>query len=344
MHDAAMSIAPYIKVIGRGSRGARALDASQAQDLMSQVLEGRVTDLEVGAFAVAMRIKGETPAELAGFLAATRRHCMAPTSARPQVWLPSYNGARKLPNLTALLALLLARQGVPVLVHGPLTEPARVATAEIFSALGLKPANDESSINDAWQRGEPVFVPTEALCPPLARLLRVRRVVGLRNSGHTVAKLLHPLPSVDLLNALNPLEPAQHPSAVFRVVNHTHPEYAEILSQFLAETHADAMLLRGTEGEPVADARRTPHMQVFLGGASQPALSVAGREGALIAPTDLPGSGELGATLAYIKALIQNPLGVPEPITQQVHCILRALAVCSHAPAVPPNLTAKIMA
>ena len=32
--------------------------------------------------------------------------------------LPSYNGARKLPNLTALLALLLAQQGIQVLVHG----------------------------------------------------------------------------------------------------------------------------------------------------------------------------------------------------------------------------------
>jgi anthranilate phosphoribosyltransferase len=328
MHDRAMSIAPYIRVIGRGSRGARALDASQAQDLMSQVLEGRVTDLEVGAFAVAMRIKGETPAELAGFLAATRPHCLAPPSARPQVWLPSYNGARKLPNLTALLALLLARQGVPVLVHGPLTEPARVATAEIFSALGLSVANDLSSITAAWQRGEPAFVPTEALCPPLARLLQVRRVVGLRNSGHTVAKLLHPL--------------AQEPnaSAVFRVVNHTHPEYAEILSQFLAESHADAMLLRGTEGEPVADARRTPHMEVFLRGLSQPALSAAGREGALIAPLEWPSSGELAATLAFINAVMRNPLAAPEPIALQVDCAVRALAECNLQPAVTADLTA----
>ncbi len=317
-----MSIAPYLKVIGRGSRGARALNAEQAQDLMSQVLEGRVTDFEVGAFAVAMRIKGETPAELAGFLAATRGHCLAPAAARTQVWLPSYNGARKLPNLTALLALLLAREGLPVLVHGPLTEPARVATAEVFSALGLPIAHGLAGITQAWQRGEPVFVPTEALCPALARLLQVRRVVGLRNSGHTVSKLLHPL--------MSPGAAAQNAGAVtravFRVVNHTHPEYAEILSEFLQQSRADALLLRGTEGEPVADTRRTPRMEVFLAGVPQPALGVPGREGALIPLPELPVDGELGATTAYIQAVMHGQRAVPESIAQQVLCIVRALA------------------
>lgn len=60
-----MSIATYIKEIGRGKEGARALTQEQAHDLMSQVLDGRVTDLEIGAFAIAMRIKGETTDELA---------------------------------------------------------------------------------------------------------------------------------------------------------------------------------------------------------------------------------------------------------------------------------------
>ena len=54
-----MTIAPYLKNIGRGKDGARALDQPQACDLMSRVLDGEVSDLEVGAFAMAMRIKGE---------------------------------------------------------------------------------------------------------------------------------------------------------------------------------------------------------------------------------------------------------------------------------------------
>ncbi|HEY0201294.1 MAG TPA: DNA-binding protein YbiB, partial [Burkholderiaceae bacterium] len=105
-----MAISQYIKEIGRGARGAKPLARAQAEDLFSQVLDGAVTDLEVGAFCLAMRIKGETADEMAGFLDATHaRLARFPATDRPLIVLPSYNGARRLPVLTPLLALLLAR-------------------------------------------------------------------------------------------------------------------------------------------------------------------------------------------------------------------------------------------
>src|SRR6185369_15937285 len=89
----AMGIGQYIKEIGRGKQGARSLNRAQATDLFGQVLDGAVTDLEVGAFCLAMRIKGETTDEMAGFLdAAYARMNRAPASDRPVVVLPSYNG------------------------------------------------------------------------------------------------------------------------------------------------------------------------------------------------------------------------------------------------------------
>ena len=99
-----MSIAPYIKEIGRGKEGARSLTAEQAHELMSQVLDGQASDLEIGAFAIAMRIKGESIEELAGFLRSAHERCIPLHPTQPSLVLPSYNGARKLPNLTALLA------------------------------------------------------------------------------------------------------------------------------------------------------------------------------------------------------------------------------------------------
>src|SRR5580765_3875315 len=132
-----MAITSYIKEIGRGKEGARALSEAQAHDLMSQVLDGSVTDLEIGAFALAMRIKGESVAELTGFVRAAQERCITIAPARPTIVLPSYNGARKLPNLTPLLALLLAQEGAQVLVHGPMRDAGRVTTAEIFHDLGL---------------------------------------------------------------------------------------------------------------------------------------------------------------------------------------------------------------
>jgi anthranilate phosphoribosyltransferase len=59
-----MGIANYIKEIGRGKQGARSLTREQAADLFGQVLDGAVTDLELGAFCIAMRIKGETALEI----------------------------------------------------------------------------------------------------------------------------------------------------------------------------------------------------------------------------------------------------------------------------------------
>src|SRR4051812_41718678 len=99
-----MSIAQYIKQIGRGKDGARPISREEAADLFGQLLDGSVTDLEVGAFCLAMRIKGETPEEMAGFLDATAsRMQRIPSSGKPLVVLPSYNGARRLPVLTPLL-------------------------------------------------------------------------------------------------------------------------------------------------------------------------------------------------------------------------------------------------
>jgi anthranilate phosphoribosyltransferase len=310
-----MSIAPYIKEIGRGKEGARSLTQPQAYDLMSQVLDGRVTDLEVGAFAMAMRIKGESTDELAGFLEAVQERCVPLRHATPIVVLPSYNGARKLPNLTALLALLLAQEGVPVLVHGPSRDPGRVTTAEIFHDLGLPIAHDGTDVPHAWARREPVFIATETLCPSLARLLDARWVIGLRNPGHTVAKLIDPTRG----------------GAALRVCNYTHPEYGQSLSAFLQHTGAHAMLLRGTEGEPVADPRRLPKLDVFMQGMPRPELSLAPQEGVLTELPVLPRAFDAATTALYIQSVVSGEKPAPAPLMQQANCIRRALGEMSRS-------------
>jgi anthranilate phosphoribosyltransferase len=311
-----MSIAAYIKEIGRGKEGARSLTQSQAYDLMSQVLDGRVTDLEIGAFAIAMRIKGESTEELAGFLEAVQERCIPIKSTQPMVVLPSYNGARKLPNLTALLALLLAQEGVPVLVHGPTRDPGRVTTAEIFHDLGLPIAHEAADVPHAWARHEPVFMATETLCPPLAHLLSARWVIGLRNPGHTVAKLIDPTRG----------------GAALRVCNYTHPEYGQALTTFLQHIGANAMLLRGTEGEPVADPRRLPRLDLFMHGVPRPDLALAAQEGVLTELPVLPRAFDAATTAVYIQSVISGEKPAPPALLQQAQCIQRALQAWSAAP------------
>ena len=295
-----MSIGHYIKEIGRGKDGARALSREQAADLFGQVLDGSVTDLEIGAFCLAMRIKGETPAEMAGFLDATHQRLqLIPAGQRPIVVIPSYNGARKLPVLTPLLALLLAREGLPVLIHGTATESSRVFTSKVLLALDI-PSNKHIK---TIANGEVMFAPTEVLCPGLQRLLDVRRVVNLRNSAHSVVKLMNPCVGNSLV-----------------VSSYTHPEYALSMAATLELMGANALLLRGTEGEAVADPRRIPRMQGFIAG--RPVGLQEAQTGPLAALPALPKDIDEHSTAHYIREVLAGTCPVPVPIAQQVVHIL----------------------
>lgn len=305
-----MGIAAYIKEIGRGHEGARPLSREHAQDLMAQVLDGSVTDLEIGAFALAMRIKGETVDELIGFADAVQARALAIDSDRPVVVIPSYNGARRLPNLTPLLAMRLAQEGARVLVHGPRHDPSRVTTAEVFQALGLPAADGASAVHECWLRHEPAFIATETLSPALQRLLDVRWVVGLRNSGHTVAKLLQPVAGAPAL----------------RLASYTHPEFGALMSRFAEQTAAHMMLLRGTEGEAVADPRRSPRLEVWLGGQPQPELSCPAQEGTLAELPVLPRTIDAATVAVYIQAVAAGEKPAPAPLERQVELLMRALA------------------
>ena len=295
-----MSISQYIKEIGRGQRGARPLDRAQATDLMGQVLDGTITDLELGAFCLAMRIKGETPEEMAGFLdAAHARMTLVPAGRRPLVVLPSYNGARRLPVLTPLLALLVARRGLPVLLHGTATEDSRVTVPQVLAALDHPPLATIRALAD----GEAAYAPLELLSPALKRLLDVRRAVGLRNSGHSMVKLMNPSASAAVI-----------------VSSYTHREYAESMSAVFQLQGATALLLRGTEGEAVADARRLPQMDGFIRG-RHVALEV-GQKGTLTDLPDLPKDIDALTTAAYIRDVLDDRRPVPTSMTQQVEHIL----------------------
>lgn len=315
-----MAISVYLKEIARGSVGARALPRQAAAEVMGQILDGHCSDLEIGAFCIAMRIKGETPDELAGFLdAIATRMTHVPASDRPVIVLPSYNGARKLPVLTPLLAWLLARKGLPVLIHGCATEDGRVTSLDVLAVTGMKPLPADAPI----EPGRVHFVQTESLLPGLKRLLDVRRVVGLRNPAHSLVKLMNPVAGPALV-----------------VGSYTHREYAESMGATFSLIGANAMLLRGTEGEPVADSRRTPRMDVYLSG--QPHLVQQAREGPLARLPTWPTQIDAISIATYVRAVLEGLIPLPEPISLQAEHLLRASKAIEAAgdPSVLAPLTA----
>ena len=296
-----MAISHYIKEIGRGARGAKALDRAQAADLFGQLLDGQVTDLEVGAFCVAMRIKGETVEEMCGFLdAVQQRMALFPacTDGQPLVVLPSYNGARKLPVLTPLLALLLAREGHGVLLHGMRTEARRVLASDVLQALGIPGL----AAPEAVAPGELAHLPAAALHPGLARLLAVREAIGLRTPAHSVAKLV---------------APCQGPTLV--VSSYTHPEYFDMVCGVARGRRMHLLLSRGLEGEVAADPRRQPRYDAFVAG--RHALLADQRPGTTQQVTGLPDAIDVDSTARYTRAVLDGALPVPEALALQVRHI-----------------------
>lgn len=308
-----MGIGQYIKEIGRGREGARALTRAQAADLMAQILDAQVSDLEIGAFCLAMRIKGETALEMAGFLDATQQR-LQHLKARDThvVVLPCYNGARKLAVLTPLLAHLLTREGLAVVMHGHATEASRVTSLDVLRAMGKDPLAQPALLH----AGDLVFAPTQLLCPGLKDLLDVRRNVGVRNSAHSLVKLMNPVQHDNTAAA-------KHHTLL--VSSYTHPEYAQSMADTFALTGERALLLRGTEGEVVADARRVPSMNAFVGGVCTPLVQA--QTGALTHLPELPQHIDALSTARYTQEVLAGQLPVPTPIAQQVQAILQALSL-----------------
>lgn len=303
MHE---TLIPYLKVVGRGKDGARPLSREDARDAWSLLLGDACDAMAVGAFLLAMRIKGETREEMAGFLDATHASLhlpVLPEDGRFTVIIPSYNGARKLPLLTPLLAWLLVRQGLRVLMHGHPTEDGRVTVPDVLAAMRtLLPS----------AAGDPAWMDLGNLHPGLTRLLDARRRIGLRNPAHSLVKLMNPCTGT----------PLQARSLV--IGSYTHPEYAISMAETIAMTQGNALLLRGTEGEAVADPRRERQLDGFVRG--QAVRLAEAQTGSLTTLPDLPDSMNPAVTAAYTADVLNGQRPVPPPIARQVEAIVALAA------------------
>jgi hypothetical protein len=245
--------ARFIKEIGRGVKGARSMSRERRPRTVRRHAGRRVSDLELGAILLAMRIKGESVEEIAGFMDAAEQLVRTAAGAAGSVCA----GAD--PQLQRF-----AQAGQPDPAAGPAAGargragadprraagPGRVTTAEILAEMGIGPTGSSADMLDAFAAGQPCFMPIETLAPQLAGQLALRRILGVRNSTHTLVKILQPFDGPAL-----------------RLVSYTHPEYLTMLTEYFRTAapagRGDAFLMRGTEGETVANANRAQQIDWF---------------------------------------------------------------------------------
>ena len=236
-----------IKAVGTGPRGSRALTFDEAQMATAALLAGEVSPVQAGAFLVAMRIKGETPAELAGIAqalrdAAARVAADPPSPGRPVLACAgAYDGMVDAPHLSLAAAVLAAAAGARVVVHcGSTIGPKHGTTpADVLAALGgpARPQPTESAT--MLERCGMALVHAATAIPGWEALAALRDEIGLRGPLHSAEKLV------------------DHLGATRFVVGHTHSSYRERLQGALALLGAESVVtVRGMEGADILRAGR----------------------------------------------------------------------------------------
>ncbi|WON78076.1 DNA-binding protein YbiB [Serratia sp. UGAL515B_01] len=300
-----MDYSKIIKEIGRGKQHARNLDQQTAFQLYQAMLANEVPALELGGILIALRIKGEAESEMLGFYQAMQQQVMRlqkPQGRAMPVVLPSYNGARKQANLTPLLALLLARVGLPVVVHGIVNDITRVTSAEIFRELGIPWSEDPCHAQQRLEDGQPVFIPVSVLSSALEAQLDLRWKMGVRNSAHTLAKLATPFGDSDVL----------------RIASVSHPEYVGRVASFFCQIGARGLLMHGTEGEAYANPVRCPQIHAIAEGQQRILLE----RQQLDVTLELPTAKDAETTARWIERCLAGDVAIPDSIARQVACCL----------------------
>lgn len=304
-----MLVPQAIKRLACRDTGERILAETEAFEVFSAALDGGIDEFELGALLGALATRPLASPELAGFRRATQQRLnrLGPPPGPRPVAVPSYCGARTQANLMPLVALALARMGVPVLVHGPLEGQGGVASASVLRELGVFP---DATLNDACgslDASRIAFVPTALLCPALAGLVSLQARLGIPTCAREVAPLIDPFGG-----------------GALKLVPAGSEDRCEAIASVLADLGERALLFHGREGEAYPDPLRRPAMTLFDGrervtlfdGHAMPAPPGAARAGAL------PEQPDAKSTAAWIGQVLAGRQPMPLPIANLLACCL----------------------
>lgn len=239
--------APFVRILGRGKKASRALTEAEAHQAMTMILNDDVEPLQLGAFLMLIRVREETPEEVAGFARACREHIALPQdSVTVDLDWSSYAGKRRHLPWFILSVLCLANHGIRTFMHGARghTE-GRIYTYETLQALGIPPADSTETAIQQLKENNFAYLDLEQLCPKLQHIMSLRSLLGLRSPVHTVARMLNPFSANHVMQGI------------------FHPGYLNIHQQagvLLDQTHFAAIKGDGGEIEINPDAPCPIHL------------------------------------------------------------------------------------
>ena len=237
--------AEFIRIIGKGKKGSRPLTQTEAYAAMRLILADEVEPVQLGAFLMLMRVKEESPEELAGFVLAARESANLSTdTALVDLDWSSYAGKRRHLPWFLLSALLLADKGINVFMHGAGGHTAgRLYTQDMLKYLGINAATSVTETKKQLKDQHFSYLSLEHFCPKLHEIIELRPLLGLRSPVHTLVRLINPF------NAAHSIQGIFHPG--YRPV---HQQAAALLQQ------PHAAVLKGEGGE----TERNPDMDCLV--------------------------------------------------------------------------------
>jgi anthranilate phosphoribosyltransferase len=231
------------------------LDAGVVGDAFSAILLGEWTPVQVGAFATAVRARGETAAALTAAARALRAQ-MTPVDHGLTLVADTCgtggDGAHTL-NISTAAALVVAACGVPVAKHGNRSISSHCGSADVIEALGLPLDVPPSKHAELLQRIRIAFLFAPSHHPALKHAAQARRELGIRT----------------IFNALGPV--ANPANATHQVIG----VYDDALRPMLARVLLDlgcrrAWVVRSVDGlDELSTAAPTRVTEIFEGGISE---------------------------------------------------------------------------
>lgn len=187
----------FILAVGGGPTRSRDLSRDEAREAMALVADARCAPEQVGAFLMALRMKGESAEELAGFAEALRERCQRAASPAGTLDVDCHgDGHAGRPTLLPAAACAVAALGVPVLLRADLDAlTAKHGLAAILAGLGLDRTRSLDAPRAAAALGHLgiAVLDLPAYAPALKRLVDLRLLFGRRTVAQTLTKLLDPL-------------------------------------------------------------------------------------------------------------------------------------------------------
>ena len=171
----------------------RTLTLDEARAAMGAVMDGEATPAQLAALLVALRMRGETTDELAGFAGAMRDRVIRVEAPPGTIDLVGTGGdGSGTFNISTAASLVVAASGVPVAKHGNRAITSRSGSADVLDALGVRIDHDAASAGAALRRDGFAFLFAPSFHPAMRHAGPTRREIGVRTSFNLVGPLTNP--------------------------------------------------------------------------------------------------------------------------------------------------------